>query len=938
MARRNDGPVRFSGPATARAWPARRGATGGRARLAAWLGLCLAGVLAAPALSAHPVTFHVEVPYCTPRNATLYLRSNRLNAAVFEHDPLTRVDATHASTTVDVQTSLDAFEYKYSHGLCNEDACPGIEKDFLFDCTDGERAPRRLASPDTAEVFDLVYIWRDALRTFDAAGQAVGCRTTAEKVAFCWPYLSLSHENGGEVTVSYDAYDAGTVRLEYGRDASYGQSLERTGSHRNHFALTGLVAGATYHYRVIEDGVATPDLTFVAPPSPGTPFRFAHVGDMQYQQGAGDRERVAALLAETAAFGPELVVGTGDMVSSRHGESSFLPPELARFNVFFGLAAPTMAAAPFLTAMGNHEEDVDYYWDAFAFPAPDAPRIDHYFFRYGSAFFVALYTGTTAGYDIEGMLASQTYWLRDALAQAAADPTIRWKVVYLHRGPHSQGANHPPAESDPIVFNTSGGRPSWAQLWEQYGVDLVLAGHNHNFTLAEANGIRFLTTCSGSYLHPLWEPWYAETRYAERTCTTNLFSVGAATLSFTAVRPDGSHIAEAAFDLCRADADCAELPAPCPHGATWACEDRECVPTCAPPPADPGPEPPASDVGEPHDVRDVGDAGAETEIVSDLAPLDDLELAGGEAVGDSDLGPGDVAPDALADTGAAGDGAADARDATSEIADLPPFDFGFADQPGDIGPDGPADGQAADTGAADGLADAAAPEVALDAAVDGRADLPPDDFGFADAPGADGAAPDGPFDASADGPADVPPYDFGFADAPGDEADAPAGEFDAGDAVRDAPLAPDAPAPDGWGDAAAGPADAASGDAPADAVGPRGDADAPSAADASPGPDRTPDGAAADPGREAAEARPADSVGSADPGAGGGGGGGSGCAAGGVAGTGGLGGLLGLLLAFGGGGRRRRGGHGLARRHLGRRAERGENAVVRCGLFGRRHE
>lgn len=540
------------------------------------IALLLLGI-ARPAFAA-PVTFTVDVPYCTPKSDTVLLRSNRLDPAEFLHDALTKTGTTTWSGTFEVTTDRSQFVYKYAHTQCDASACPGIEKALTFDGSGGEIPDRTLAS-GVAQAEDLVYIWRDALVDFDGGGQPTGTRLDSEKVAFCAPYLSVT--GPGEVTVGYDAFSADTITLEWGPDTGYGDSRTGTGTHRNHFALTGLEPGRVYHYRIVAGGVPGPDRTFRAPVSPGTPFKFAMLGDTQFygEQQRLDHQRFAEL---TSDFDPDLLLSVGDMVASEQGPGGpggWMFPEMGRWNVFFGVNAPLMGHVPFMAAMGNHEEDAPYFWDAFAFPEPDAPAIDHYDFTYGSVHFTVLYTGSTDGYDREGILDSQAEWLAATLAAADGDPDIRWKVVFMHRGPYSQGANHP---TDGQSFYESEGmtRPSWKSLFMQHGVDLVLAGHNHNFTLAQADGMRFVTACSGAPVHDLRTDVIPTTIHAERTCTANLFSVGQKTLSFEAVRPDGTTIDEGGFSLCRQSSDCEELASACPMATRWSCNAGACEATC----------------------------------------------------------------------------------------------------------------------------------------------------------------------------------------------------------------------------------------------------------------------------------------------------------------------------------------------------------------------
>ena len=61
----------------------------------------------------------------------------------------------------------------------------------------------------------------------------------------------------------------------------------------------------------------------------------------------------------------------------------------------------------------------------------------------------------------------QTQWLARSLKRSDA----RWKIVAFHHPPYNCG-NHP--GSDAV-------QAAWIPLFERYGVDLVLAGHDHNY-------------------------------------------------------------------------------------------------------------------------------------------------------------------------------------------------------------------------------------------------------------------------------------------------------------------------------------------------------------------------------------------------------------------------------------------------------------------------
>jgi hypothetical protein len=66
----------------------------------------------------------------------------------------------------------------------------------------------------------------------------------------------------------------------------------------------------------------------------------------------------------------------------------------------------------------------------------------------------------------------QTQWLATTLENAAADTTIDWIIVQMHQ---------PALSSNKDNGCDLGSREAWLPLFDQYQVDLVLCGHDHNY-------------------------------------------------------------------------------------------------------------------------------------------------------------------------------------------------------------------------------------------------------------------------------------------------------------------------------------------------------------------------------------------------------------------------------------------------------------------------
>lgn len=121
-----------------------------------------------------------------------------------------------------------------------------------------------------------------------------------------------------------------------------------------------------------------------------------------------------------------------------------------------------------LTIAGNHEyiDDTQIYYQQV-----DMPGNEHWYsYDVGNTHIIGLELVSTSR-TIEG---EQYAWLANDLAQASVNSNIKWKVLFLHVPLYSSGAG-----------DTYGGalaaRQALEPLFRQYGVDLVLGGHYHNY-------------------------------------------------------------------------------------------------------------------------------------------------------------------------------------------------------------------------------------------------------------------------------------------------------------------------------------------------------------------------------------------------------------------------------------------------------------------------
>ena len=237
-------------------------------------------------------------------------------------------------------------------------------------------------------------------------------------------------------------------------------------------AVDGLQPATTYTYTLTMNGA---DLTsgadqFVTAPLPGTgTTRFIAFGDSGI--GSAEQHTLASLMAADRF---DLILHTGDIV---YGTTATTGPatDTGYQQWFFDIYRDLLRRRPVFPTIGNHDDALANgraYRDVFvlAEEGASASYPDHaerfYSFDYGRVHFVSLDTETAFLDPARRQV--QIDWLKADLAAT----TQQWKVVFFHRPPYSTGFEH---GSDLTI------RAAFNPIFEQYGVQLVLNGHDHDY-------------------------------------------------------------------------------------------------------------------------------------------------------------------------------------------------------------------------------------------------------------------------------------------------------------------------------------------------------------------------------------------------------------------------------------------------------------------------
>ena len=91
----------------------------------------------------------------------------------------------------------------------------------------------------------------------------------------------------------------------------------------------------------------------------------------------------------------------------------------------------------------------------------------YYSFDYHNVHFIAM--DSNLPYTIDS---PQYSFVKRDLISTSQNPNIKWIIVYFHHPMYTSPTKHP---SDILLRNI------YHPLFDQYGVDLVLQGHNHNY-------------------------------------------------------------------------------------------------------------------------------------------------------------------------------------------------------------------------------------------------------------------------------------------------------------------------------------------------------------------------------------------------------------------------------------------------------------------------
>lgn len=267
------------------------------------------------------------------------------------------------------------------------------------------------------------------------------------------PYLAEPSDSS--ITVRWESDLKTNFAVEYGNDKALGKTKKaeflskRASGYLYEANLTGLITGKKYFYQVTSDKINSEIHTFKNGVGRNEPFCFVVLGDSRSKPNI-----FKAITDQIIKIDPAVIIANGDLVAKGGNYDNWQ-------SQFFDPAKEMINHIPFITAVGDHESDeVDGdnadLFTHFLFPNKDSLKL---WFSYdiGNAHFTFL--DWRYPYSNE-----MIEWFKKDIN--SSDKT--WKFVVMHRPVYNLGGHR-----------TAWGKNVWPELFTEYKIDIVFAGHSH---------------------------------------------------------------------------------------------------------------------------------------------------------------------------------------------------------------------------------------------------------------------------------------------------------------------------------------------------------------------------------------------------------------------------------------------------------------------------
>lgn len=175
------------------------------------------------------------------------------------------------------------------------------------------------------------------------------------------------------------------------------------------------------------------------------------------------------IVDEIIKLEPGVIFHTGDLVENGLN--------LAQWTTFNQIVSGLMEIAEFYPALGNHENNSPLYFDNFTLPNNER----WYSVEKDNLHFIVLDSNSDCSISLE-----QYLWLENDLQNI--NENIKFVIAIFH---------HPPFSTGPHTEDEKDLRQNIIPLFEQYGIDIVFNGHDHDYERSLYNNTYYIVTGGG---------------------------------------------------------------------------------------------------------------------------------------------------------------------------------------------------------------------------------------------------------------------------------------------------------------------------------------------------------------------------------------------------------------------------------------------------------
>ncbi|NMC05876.1 MAG: metallophosphoesterase family protein [Candidatus Lokiarchaeota archaeon] len=287
------------------------------------------------------------------------------------------------------------------------------------------------------------------------------------------PHLSFTGDPARSMTLTWYSTSSYAGRATYGTNpALLTFSIQEMAAGKAHeLTLAPLAPGTRYYYKI--DGFSE-TWSFNTANETANKVRFVALSDIHSMF-------YPPMTPAITASDPDFMLAVGDLTDYGGANSDW--------RNFFDLVAPIATNYSMMTAIGNHDSMFfgdQNYLKYLTMPRASTGSEKYYNFTYNGVHFICL----DLEWGLESYDAAQKAWFLSTLAGLRAAGPTDWIVVYDHCMHVSSGGFGNATGDIFKLYGTAGNViAEFHQTFVDYGVNLVISGHDHHFEVSSVDGV-----------------------------------------------------------------------------------------------------------------------------------------------------------------------------------------------------------------------------------------------------------------------------------------------------------------------------------------------------------------------------------------------------------------------------------------------------------------